>query len=262
MRRWNGWGDDSNNYPIPGNAMEWLSRVAGPPICTQSISEASIVQKIPQSALKTHPLVITDPAERLRHSFACSLPDWIKRRFGAVPRFTDGVAYPEREQDIQSLYAFARQSGCALIPYGGGTSVVGGIDPEVDGPPSLTVDLSRMDKLESLDEKSQIATFGSGVKGPMIERQLAPHGLLLGHFPQSYELSSLGGWIATRSCGQQSLMYGRIENQFAGGRFLSPTGVIDIHPYPASAAGPDLRELILGSEGRMGIITSAKILVH
>jgi alkyldihydroxyacetonephosphate synthase len=125
--------------------------------------------------------------------------------------------------------------------------------------PALTIDLSRLNRLLAWDETSRLATFGAGVNGPRLEARLREVGYTLGHFPQSFELSTLGGWIATRSSGQQSLYYGRIENLFAGGRLIAPSGRLDLPPLPASAAGPDLRQLVLGCEGRMGVITQATL---
>jgi alkyldihydroxyacetonephosphate synthase len=111
----------------------------------------------------------------------------------------------------------------------------------------------------ALDERSGLATFGAGTVGPDLEAALAPHGLTLGHFPQSFERSTLGGWVATRSAGQQSRAFGRIEALFAGGRVVAPAGVLELPGNPASAAGPDLRQLVLGSEGRLGVITRATV---
>jgi alkyldihydroxyacetonephosphate synthase len=118
-----------------------------------------------------------------------------------------------------------------------------------------------MNRLISLDTDSNIATFGAGTPGPMVEAQLRAKGYTLGHFPQSFELSTIGGWVASRSSGQQSLRYGRIEQMFAGGSFETFEGTLDLPTFPASSAGPDIREIILGSEGRFGIITEVKVRV-
>jgi len=118
-----------------------------------------------------------------------------------------------------------------------------------------------MNRLVDLDPESQIATFGAGTPGPLVESQLLAQGYTLGHFPQSFELSTIGGWVASRSSGQQSLRYGRIEQLFAGGRIETPDGTWDIPTFPASAAGPDPREIVLGSEGRFGVITEVKVRV-
>src|SRR2546429_6883155 len=129
-------------------------------------------------------------------------------------------------------------------------------------PPSLTVDVSRLSRLLMLDETNYLATFGAGITGLDLEAQLRAHGYTLGHFPQSFEYSTLGGWIATRSSGQQSLGYGRIEQLFAGGHVETPSGALDVQPFPASATGLDLREVVLGSEGRLGILTQATVRVR
>src|SRR4029077_1374748 len=128
-----------------------------------------------------------------------------------------------------------------------------------DDRPAITVARDALGGLNVLDERSGLATCGAGTRGPDVEASLAPHGLTLGHFPQSWERSTVGGWIATRSAGQQSIGFGRIEDLFAGGRLVAPPGTLDMRPFPASAAGPDLRQLVLGSEGRFGVITEAVV---
>ena len=163
---------------------------------------------------------------------------------------------------MQELIRFGQQAGLKLIPYGGGTSVVGHINTPAGSPPTLVIDLSKMNKLVELDKISRLATFGAGVCGPDLEKQLNDQGYTLGHFPQSFELSTLGGWIATRSSGQQSYYYGRIEDLFAGGHVETPLGGLDLPNLPASAAGPDLHQVILGSEGRLGIITQASVRIR
>jgi alkyldihydroxyacetonephosphate synthase len=183
-------------------------------------------------------------------------------RYGCIPAFPDGIAYPQTDEDVAALIELAQTADLHLIPYGGGTSVVGHINPEPGSAPVLTVDMGRMKRLHRFDETSQLATFGAGINGPELEAQLRARGFTLGHFPQSFELSTLGGWVATRSSGQQSLAYGRIEQLFVGGKVISPAGkLIMPDTFPASAAGPDLRQIILGSEGRLGIITEATVKV-
>ena len=207
-------------------------------------------------------MISSNPEERLRHARGQSLPDWIALRSGRIGTFPDGVAYPVSDEEVRELLGFAKKTGIKLIPYGGGTSVVGHINPPPGEAPVLTVDLSRLNRLLDLDEASHLATFDAGVSGPEIERQLNAHGLTLGHFPQSFEFSTLGGWIVTRSSGQQSYHYGRIENLFAGGHVETPIGALDLPAHPASAAGPDLKQVFLGSEGRLGIVTRATLRVR
>jgi len=200
---------------------------------------------------------------RLLHARGQSLPDWLALRFGRIDRLPDGVAFPESSHDLRELFAYARAVEAAIVPYGGGTSVVGHINPPAHlDRPVLTISLARMRRLLDLDEESRLATFAAGVAGPDLEAQLRTRGYTLGHFPQSFEYSTLGGWIVTRSSGQQSLRYGRIEELFAGGRLETPRGTLFIPTVPASAAGIDLRELVLGSEGRLGILTEATVRVR
>ena len=183
-------------------------------------------------------------------------------RAGCFAPSPDGVAYPATDEEVRAWFEYARRSGARLIPYGGGTSVAGHVTPRAQDAPTLTLDLSSMSRMTGLDETSRLATFEAGATGPQIEQQLAAHGYTLGHYPQSWELSTVGGWIATRSSGQQSYHYGRIEDLFAGGHVETPQGVLDLPALPASAAGPDLRQMILGSEGRFGIVTRAILRVQ
>jgi len=255
MRRWNGWGDEAIEHHLPILAEKYLEGYLGEVLPESDVSLEDVLSSVPSSRLHPHPLILDNPEVRLRHARGQSLPDWIALRSGHIGYFPDGVAYPSTEDEIQTLFSYCQQTGACLIPYGGGTSVVGHINPNQSDTPTLTVDLSRFNQMLNLDKTSSLATFGAGVTGPNLEEQLNIRGYTLGHFPQSFEYSTLGGWVATRSCGQQSYYYGRIEDMFAGGCLVAPTGSIDLSPFPASAAGPDLRHLILGSEGRFGIIT-------
>jgi len=221
------------------------------------MSLQEVLVRIPKSRLPKHSMVSTDPLTRLYHARGQSFPNWVDLRTGQINSYPDGVAYPMSNEDVIELIQYALRAGIHLIPYGGGTSVVGHIDPIKSKTPILTIDMSRMNCLLNIDSQSLLATFQAGISGPDLEAQLRAHGFTLGHFPQSFEHSTLGGWVATRSSGQQSLRYGRIEKLFAGGRLETPLGELILPPFPASAAGPDLREIVLGSEGRLGILTEA-----
>jgi alkyldihydroxyacetonephosphate synthase len=262
MRRWNGWGDYATVYPLHITAGQYLRDLLGDAPTEPDASFNQILASIPASGLPDHPLITTSAEERLRHSRGQSLPDWIALRSGKIDTFTDGVAYPRTNEDVRALFDYAHRVGAHLIPYGGGTSVVGHITPLSAFSPTLTVNLSRMNQIVDLDETSHLAAFQAGVNGPTLESELRKHGFTLGHYPQSFELSTLGGWIATRSSGQQSYHYGRIEDLFAGGHLVTPMGSLDLPQFPASAAGPDLRQMILGSEGRFGIITQANLRIR
>jgi alkyldihydroxyacetonephosphate synthase len=149
-----------------------------------------------------------------------------------------------------------------VVPFGGGTSVVGGVEPLRGGFSSVvSLDLERLDSL-SVDRRSLLATFGAGLRAPRAEARLNGRGLTLGHFPQSYELASIGGYVATRSAGQASTGYGRIDKLVRGVRMVAPAGEVVVKPFPASAAGPALRELVVGSEGALGVITEATLAVR
>jgi alkyldihydroxyacetonephosphate synthase len=262
MRRWNGWGDDAKIYHLPESAAIYLERILRKTDPAPDASFEQVLSAVPASRLSPHPLVNTNAAERLLHARGQSLPDWIALRSGNIEVYPDGVAYPANDEEVRSLLKYAGETDTLLIPYGGGTSVVGHISPLPGDQPTLTVDMSRLKNLVDIDEIGQTATFEAGVTGPSLEEELRTRGYILGHFPQSWEFSTLGGWIATRSSGQQSYYYGRVEDFFAGGHLETPIGPLDLPPLPASAAGPDLRELILGSEGRLGILTRATIRVH
>ncbi len=262
MRRWNGWGEESKSYPLHAEAVAFLSsrlREGTPP---EDAALEEVLRSVPESKLPPSELYTADPLERLLHARGQSFPDWVALRSGHIGAFPDGVAYPESEQEVRRLLRYAYDHSIRIIPYGGGTSVAGHINPLDDELPTLTVDLSRMTRVLDIDEKSRLAKIQAGARGPVLEAQLRRHGFLLGHYPQSFEYSTLGGWIATRSVGQQSLYYGRIENMFAGGDIETPQGTLRLPALPASAAGPDIRHLVLGSEGRLGILTHAVMRVR
>lgn len=260
MKRWNGWGDDKNalDYELSTTALRFLESLIGKSTPLLDASLEQVLASVPDSRLPPHDLYSLEAEDRLRHARGQSLPDWLALRSGEFGVFPDAVAFPQSSKEVQSLLQYAAEHELDVIPYGGGTSVVGHINPEDAGRPVLTIDMTRMDKLMSLDKESQIATFGAGTMGPQVEAQLASEGYTLGHYPQSWELSTIGGWVASRSSGQQSLRYGRIEQMFAGGRIETLKGTLDIPTFPASSAGPDVREFFLGTEGRMGIITEVK----
>jgi len=259
MRRWNGWGDTTTIYPLPETAVPFLTARVGPGVPTPDAQLADVVAGVPPSRLPAHSLINQEPEARVRHACGQSLPDWVAMRYGRFPAFPDGVAFPTTDADVRDLIHYAITHDVKLIPYGGGTSVVGHVNPRPGDAPVLTVDMGRLNQLRHFDRRSLLAIFGAGTPGPDVEAQLRAQGCTLGHYPQSFELSSLGGWVVTRSSGQQSRGYGRIEDLFAGGTLESPAGSWTLPPHPASAAGPDLRQLVLGSEGRLGILTEATV---
>ncbi len=259
MRRWNGWGDDAIETRLSPRALDLLGSLVGPATPPRDAGLDEVVAAVPASRLAADPRLETDPLDRVMHARGQSLPDWIALRSGRLGAVPDAVARPPDAPAVADLLALAARTGAALIPYGGGTSVVGGVTVRPSDRPVVTVDLVRTAGLHALDDHSGLATFGAGTLGPAIEAALEPHGLTLGHYPQSFEGSTVGGWVATRSAGQQSRGFGRIEALFGGGHLETPRGPLDLRPYPASAAGPDLREVVLGSEGRLGILTDVTV---
>ncbi len=263
MRRWNGWGDPAVSLDLAQRALTDLRERLGESTPPQDASLDDVVASVPASRLPPSAAVDVSPVTRVLHARGQSLPDWLALRFGRIGRVPDGVAFPESSGEVASLLDWARMHGVRVIPYGGGTSVVGHITPPAGvAEPILTISLTRMRRLLDLDDESRLATFEAGVIGPDLEAQLHARGYTLGHFPQSFEYSSLGGWIATRSSGQQSLGYGRIDDLFAGARIETPKGTLRICTVPASGAGIELRALILGSEGRIGVVTEASVHVQ
>jgi alkyldihydroxyacetonephosphate synthase len=268
MRRWNGWGDDSIAPALPPAAARFLSEAIGAATPTHNATLEDTCARLerdhPSRLAQLAPLppgVSTRAEDRLRHGVGQSLGDWIGLRFGDVGRVADGVARPESSAEVRALLQWAATQDVVVIPCGGATSVAGHLQPPGDARACLILDLRRMNALLEFDAASQLARFQAGIVGPDIEAALRPHGCTLGHYPQSHEYASLGGWIATRSSGQQSLRYGRIEQLYAGGIVETPRGTLALPPFPASAAGPDLREQVLGSEGRLGVITEAIVRV-
>lgn len=261
MRRWNGWGDDATSMDLNRGARAMMEERLGPGNPGQDADRKKLLKKLPASRLPKHPLIRTDADTRFAMAFGESYGDWIRKRFGAVPPAPDGVAFPETREAVRTLLDLAQTNNWVVIPFAGGTSVAGHLDCPVSERPILSINLSRLNKLQAIDTDSQLATFGAGTPGPALEEQLRPHGYTLGHFPQSFEYSTVGGWVVTRSSGQQSLRYGRIEQLFAGGHMETPVGPLSIPTLPASSAGPDLREVVMGSEGRFGILTDATVRV-
>ncbi|MGP5202392.1 FAD-binding oxidoreductase [Psychrobacter aquimaris] len=264
--RWNGWGNININKKVSPHGAKLIKSHIGKTKKLSSVSLQQVLKTVPTSRLPTTiidlDIVSIDSEIRLRHARGQSFPDWIAMHGGDFEVFPDGVAFPKSTADVEQLLKLASEHDLIVIPFGGGTSVVGHINPQKGSRPVLTVAMSKMDQLIDLDNESQIATFGAGTQGPAVEAQLDEYGYRLGHYPQSWELSTLGGWIAARSSGQQSLGYGRIEQMFAGGTLVTPQGILNIADIPASSAGPDLREMMMGTEGRAGIFTEVKMRVQ
>jgi alkyldihydroxyacetonephosphate synthase len=255
VRRWNGWGDNSDDYVLTDEARAFVRSRVGEGRPPRDATREEALRGVPESRLKGSTVFKTDSVSRLDHARGQSLPDWIAMRAGQLGPYSDGLACPSTHEEAASVLAEAKKIGAVVIPYGGGTSVVGHLSVPALDRPVVNISLEKLNRLLGIDDKSLTAVFGAGTPGPLVEQQLQPQGFLLGHFPQSYEYSTIGGWVVTRSSGQQSLRYGRIENLFAAGRVVTPRGELVVGGHPASSAGPDLREALMGSEGRFGLLT-------
>jgi len=205
------------------------------------------------------PLCSAAPYDRASHTYGKSFRDVVRafrRDFNNPP---DLVAFPRSEEDIGVLLEWCTAERVAAIPYGGGSSVVGGVEPPSAGTyrGAVSIDLQHLNRVLEIDHRSRAARIQAGVLGPALEDQLRPHGYTLRHFPQSFEFSALGGWIATRSGGHFATLYTHIDDFVESLRVLTPTGVIASRRLPGSGAGPSPDRLFIGSEGALGIITEA-----
>jgi alkyldihydroxyacetonephosphate synthase len=199
--------------------------------------------------------------DRASHAYGKSYVDLIRAFRGRFDHPPDVIAYPRDEADVERVLAWCADAGASLTPYGGGTSVVGGVEPRGDGP-AVTLDLRALDSLLDVDGASRSARIQAGANGPRLEAQLGEHGLTLRHFPQSFELSTLGGWIATRAAGHFATLYTHIDDLVESVRALTPSGVWASRRLPGSGAGPSPDRLLLGSEGTLGVITEAWVRVQ
>jgi alkyldihydroxyacetonephosphate synthase len=198
----------------------------------------------------------SDRYERVTHSYGKSYRDVIRAFRGRYDNPTDVVAHPTGEADVERVLAWCEEEGAAAIPFGGGTSVVGGVEPPGERP-SVTVDLGALDRVAEVDRVSRAALIQAGATGPGLEEQLREHGLTLRHFPQSFEYSTLGGWIATRAGGHYATLHTHIDDFVESIRALTPRGPWESRRLPGSGAGPSPDRLLIGSEGILGVITEA-----
>lgn len=276
---WCGWGWESMRYDFHGHRddfLRWIGARLGvdaagtktPPVPLESIALPAIrlgdadLQAL-AAAAGGNDAMQTDAKSRVLHAMGRSLPDLLRLRRGDVPCAPDAVVLPADEAAVAAVLSICRERDWAVVPFGGGSSVVGGVEAmDPRGRPVVTLDTTRMNTLISLRPEDRCATFGAGIYGPDLEAALAATGFELGHVPQSFEFSTLGGWIAARSSGQQSNQYGDIADLLVSCRVVTPEGELATWDGPVSAAGPDLDMVLAGSEGRMGVITQATVRIH
>ena len=263
------WGDPASATTLPDSARGLIEMAFG-------LDERPAVESspLPESALDATLLdglrdllgaenVLTDDETRRVRTRGKSTPDLLKAREGDLTDAPDAVVRPGTHDDVAALLAYAVEHHLAVVPFGGGTCVTGGLAARRDGFAGLlSLDLIRMKRLLHVDPVSMTATLEPGLRGPEAEALLAEHGLTLGHYPQSFEFATIGGFAATRSSGQSSAGYGRFDSLVVGLSVATPTGRLDLGSAPANAAGPDLRQLVLGSEGAFGVITAVTVRVR
>ena len=206
--------------------------------------------------------VASDDVTRIVHAAGKGYKDLVRLRTGRLTRIPDVVVFPRDDDAVRRVLEFATRRRYAIIPFGGGTSVVGGLEAHAELAATIVLDLRRMNRVLSVDVESGLATAEAGILGPQLEAHLGEKGLTLGHFPQSWEFSTLGGWIATRASGGLSNRYGSMEDLVLGVRLISPVRTLDVPALPRQSHGPSLKELVLGSEGALGVITQATVRVH
>jgi len=271
--RWWGWGDPAHRSTLPTHALEFLRETVGiaerprPPVALERVQLApSTLSERTAAALRG--IVGAEGmgdqhGERVVHAAGKGYPDLVRQRAGQPEGAPDAVLQPAGRDQVRAVLAQCARSSVAVVPWGGGTSVVGGVAPlRGEHAAVVALDMGRMGAVLELDRESRTVTVQAGMRAAALERYLAPHGLTLGHFPQSFEYVSLGGCAATRSAGQASGGYGRFEQMVLGLRLLAPAGDIDLAAVPASAAGPGLRQLLVGSEGTLGVISELALRVR
>ena len=236
-------------------AVDRFETVAPPPLAEIRLPPPRLA---PPAALA--PCCSRDTYDRAAHTYGKSYCDYVRgldRHYDVAP---DIVAYPRNEAEVASVIDWAGAAEAALIPFGGGSSVVGGVEPRIDRTRyrgAVTLDLRHLDRVLEIDHASRAARIEAGVFGPALEAQLKPHGLTLRHFPQSFEYSTLGGWIATRSGGHFATLYTHIDDLVESLRVATPRGIVETRRLPGSGAGPSPDRLFIGSEGILGVITEA-----
>jgi alkyldihydroxyacetonephosphate synthase len=274
--RWNGWGWAAHQDDIAARAevWDWLAGELGMPSLlatpARPLDEISLAPSRLYPAIRESLVAIVgaecvrdDKFERAFHALGQSYHDLLRLRAGDLSRATDAVVYPRSGDEVLALLAFASERSLAIVPYGGGTSVVGGVTAERGAFEAvIAMDLSGMSQVLGVDAEARTASAEAGIYGPAFEKALQAQGFTLGHYPQSFEFSTLGGWIAHRGAGQQSNRYGKAEDWLLAATLATPRGFFATKDFPASAAGPRLTDLIAGSEGAFGILTDATVRIH
>jgi alkyldihydroxyacetonephosphate synthase len=272
--KWCGWGHEGVSFthddkpalaPFLKRALDLdVNRVVSRPAAFRDlrVPEPSLSPQL-SAALGAVVDVSTDPLDRVVHARGKSLRDLVRHRRGDLGKVPDVVVRPADEEQVSAVLRAALDTDAVLIPFGGGTSISGSLEASEDERRTvISLDVSRLRRVLGVDAPSGLARIQTGALGPDLERQLNAHGWTLGHFPDSFTHSTLGGWIATRSSGMQSDRYGDIADVTRAVRVVTPAGLLVTRPVPHASTGPSVREMVLGSEGRLGVITEATVHVR
>lgn len=267
---WSRWGDAAEAKPLADEARALVDAFLGTKD-TPAVDPAQVrlSAQLPDdlveelSGLVGDEHVLIDHETRLLRTRGKSTPDLLKLRAGDGSDSPDAVVRPGTHDEVAAIIDWCVRRNVALVPFGGGTSVVGGLVAAREGCEGvISVDLMRFDKLIAVDHESMTATLEPGLRGPAAEALLNAEAVTLGHFPQSFEFASIGGFAATRSSGQSSAGYGRFDSLVVGLKVATPQGTLELGTSPANAAGPDLREVVMGSEGAFGVVTAVTVRVR
>ena len=274
--KWWGWGDEDVTFsdadkpklwPYLGGELGLEEGVPVPPVSFEEINLPAAKTNLPFTAALKGVLkpdqISEDKKDRLIHAAGKAFRDLLRLRRGQVDYAPDLIVYPSNEDDVVAIIKAANEHDAVIIPFGGGTNIAGCLEPkDRNGRFIVSLDMWRMNRVLSVDKKSLIARIQSGVYGPHMEEQLERENVTLGHFPDSFVHSTLGGWVATRSAGMQSDKYGKIEDMVIALRMVTPSGTIVTRTVPNTSNGIDVRSLCVGSEGILGVITEVTVQVH
>ena len=274
--KWWGWGSEKHVFNMEEKPGLWpyikkTLEIKDKPTMTPPVKERDIV--LPELRINDGFLndirtylredqFISDRHERIVHTYGKSFRDLWRIRHGIVKSAPDLVIYPESEDDVAAIVKAAAEHNIVLITFGGGSNIAGSLEAKSDGRMIVSLDMKRMNRVLEVSHQSRTARIQGGVLGPHMEEQLNEQAVTLGHFPDSFEYSTLGGWIATRSAGMQSDKYGKIEDMVISLRMVTPSGTIVTRDVPKSSNGIDIKHICIGSEGILGIITEALLQIH
>ena len=277
QQKWWGWGEEGISYSDEGRPKfaKFVKDKVGldihgkttlaPDLATLDVPPTQLTDDLRAKLNEAigEEYVLTDDETRVACGYGRGIRDLVRVRKGDFGRLPDAVVYPGSEEDVVKLMELATEMNLVLIPFGGGSNIVAATEAEPhETRQVILANMGRMDKVLEIDEESGLAHIQAGVYGPHMEEQLNAKGWTMGHHPDSFVWSTLGGWIATRSSGMQSDKYGDIADMTRGLRMVMPGQVLELRPLPSTSSGPSVREMVIGSEGRLGIITEAWMHVH